>query len=108
MTSNLLSNSFGIIRAAQVQTDNLQTQTVHITGSSSGIISTGNTVLSGPTHVVGGTQSSIAFFGNTPVQRPLIQSLNTSTGTPSVYDIAVKVNEILNALNQMGLIRTQQ
>lgn len=103
--SNLVTDSFGSISAQHVKTDTSQTQRLDILGSSGSFQCSGSATIVGPSTVIGTTNSSIAFFGGSPVPQPQIQLLDVSTGTPSVFDIAVKVNAIIQSLYQLGLIR---
>lgn len=103
--SNLLSDNFGTIRSNQINTGKITAEQIDLLTTSSSMSCVGSVRFVGTTNVFGTTSSSLSFYGSTPIQQPSIQLLDTQTGTPSIYDIAVKVNELIDKLSQTGIVK---
>ena len=102
--SRSVTESVGLLTAISITSSKIECNTLDIKGTTGYLTVSTNTNLTGNTITIGNSASSISFFGQPPASKLSVERLDTMTGTPSSYDIAVKINEIINKLSELGLV----
>jgi NAD kinase len=102
--TTFVSDTFGIIIARTVRSKGIEADSIRISGTDGELSVRSNVALQGQNVIVGTHTGQLGFYGAAPVSKQELQKLDTVFGTPSLYDTALKVNELIEKLSNLGLM----